>query len=200
MNHRSELINYLVQKNSFKRYLEIGVSFGECINSINIETKDGVDPMPACSAVNYPMTSDEFFKTIPTTQKYDIIFIDGWHQYEQVVKDVNNSLAHLSSGGVILLHDCNPATEEVASRLPNGKAWTGDVWKAIAYFRSTNSKISVHVVDTDYGVGIIKKGTQKLYDSPMQLDTLLDQDYSLLANNRKLLLNLISTDEFLQIY
>lgn len=200
MNHRSELINYLVQKNNFSRYLEIGVSFGECIDLIDIEIKDGVDPAPNCVAVNYPMTSDDFFKLIPSTQKYDIIFIDGWHQYDQVIKDVNNSLEHLSENGIILLHDCNPESERLASREPNGGAWTGDVWKAILHFRSTSPKISVHVVDTDYGVGIIKKGTQKLYTNPVQLDNLLECEYSFLANDRKSLLNLISTDEFIQIF
>jgi hypothetical protein len=200
MNHRSELINYLVQKNNFKRYLEIGISFGECINLIDIETKDGVDPAPNCSAVNYPITSDEFFKSIPTTQKYDIIFIDGWHQFDQVIKDVNNSLEHLSENGIILLHDCNPESEGLASREPNGGAWTGDVWKAILHFRSSDPKLSVHVVDTDYGVGIIKKGTQKLYNNPVQLDDLLECEYSFLADDRKSLLNLISTDEFIQIF
>ena len=200
MNHRSELINYLIQKYGYKKYLEIGVSFGECIDLISIDTKDGVDPMPTSSAVNYAMTSDEFFETTPSTQKYDIIFIDGWHQFEQVIKDVKNSLARLTDKGTILLHDCNPATEELASRLPNGGAWTGDVWKAIAYFRQTDPNISVHVVDTDYGVGVIRRGTQKLYSNSVQAEDLLECPYSFLANDRKELLNLISTEEFIQLY
>jgi hypothetical protein len=200
MKHRSDLINYLIQKNNFKRYLELGVSFGECIDLIDIEIKDGVDPMPNSDAVNYAMTSDEFFEQIPSTQKYDIIFIDGWHQFEQVIKDVNNSLDHLSESGIILLHDCNPESEELASRNPNGGAWTGDVWKAILHFRSSNSKINVNVVDTDYGVGIVTKGTQKLYSKPVKFDDLLECEYSVLANDRKNLLNLISVDEFTQLY
>ena len=53
------------------------------------------------------MTSDEFFSQNKET--FDLIFIDGLHIHEQVLKDIDNSLNVLNENGVILLHDCLPA-------------------------------------------------------------------------------------------
>ncbi|HEX4839282.1 MAG TPA: hypothetical protein VFU89_02430 [Rhabdochlamydiaceae bacterium] len=57
---RTDLINYLIVKNGYKKYLEIGVADGENFRRINAPEKVGVDPSPAASAT-YRMTSDEFF-------------------------------------------------------------------------------------------------------------------------------------------
>ena len=34
------------------------------------------------------MTSDEFFESIPESERFDIVFIDGLHLCDQVWKDV----------------------------------------------------------------------------------------------------------------
>ena len=73
--NRTDVINYLIKKNSYLHYLEIGVrNPNDNFNSILIESKDGVDPAGTC---NYPMTSDLFFNNIPLTKKYDIIFYNS---------------------------------------------------------------------------------------------------------------------------
>ena len=36
---------------------------------------------------------------------FDLIFIDGLHHYEQVKKDINNSLKFLKKGGVCIIDD-----------------------------------------------------------------------------------------------
>ena len=62
--------------------------------------------------IDFVGTSDEYFESIKDTEvKYDIIFIDGLHHNEQVLKDVENSLKHLSEGGSIVCHDCLPSEE-----------------------------------------------------------------------------------------
>ena len=43
-------------------------------------------------------------------KKFDIIFIDGLHHYEQVIVDINNALSVLNDNGHILVHDCLPRT------------------------------------------------------------------------------------------
>ena len=98
---RSEVINFLILKNNYNSYLEIGIR-DPSVNFYKIKCsyKDGVDPAGKC---NYPVTSDEFFDKIDKNKKYDIIFIDGLHVCEQVLKDVNNSLDHLSFNGTITL-------------------------------------------------------------------------------------------------
>ena len=96
--YRFDIINHFIKKYNFKNYLEIGVFNGECIEAIDIFHKDGVDPGVegvVHPKVNYPITSDEFFELIKDEDiKYDIVFIDGLHHSDQVIKDITNSLKH----------------------------------------------------------------------------------------------------------
>ena len=105
------------------------------------------------------MTSDEFFEENQRT--FDLIFIDGLHLAEQVLRDVYNSLAVLNSGGALLLHDCNPVDERAQTRnvdLAEGSTWNGDTWKVIAFLRCQRPELFTRVVDLDYGVGIVIPG------------------------------------------
>ena len=102
--HRSEIIQNIINKKNYESYLEIGCFSNELFNQIKIQNKTGVDPV---SGGNIKATSDEFFKK--NTNKFDIIFIDGLHHYDQVKKDIENSIKFLNERGIILLHDCLPS-------------------------------------------------------------------------------------------
>ena len=54
-------------------------------------------------------TSNKFFKAAKVSLhvKFDFIFIDGAHNYEQVKKDIKNAKRHLNEGGLIACHDYN---------------------------------------------------------------------------------------------
>lgn len=194
---RTELINHLIKKYKFKSFLEIGVRNPKKGNFCKVKCKKkiGVDPDPIIKMNEiYVGTSDEYFKNLNNDEKFDIIFIDGLHLEEQVDKDIKNSLNHLSKNGFILLHDCNPPTEfhQRKEYCVNGRypSWNGTVWRSIAKLRMNNKRLKIHVVDTDWGVGVIKPGKQKIFKTDQDLT------YKLLEDNRKELLNLISTDEF----
>ena len=119
--------------------------------SLKLSNKYGVDPV---SGGNFKMTSDEFFLRNPNI-KFDTIFIDGLHHYEQVQKDVINSIRHLNKNGIILLHDMLPrnSLEEFVPRKQHD--WTGDVWKvAVELMNSLNCKFKI--VNIDMGIGILK--------------------------------------------
>ena len=190
---RTEIINGLILKYGYKSYLEIGVNTpaqpGYNWVGIEIELKHGVDPNVDTT---YRMTSDEFFEN-KITQKYDIIFIDGLHIFEQVYRDIVNSIENLTDNGIIVVHDCNPVTEITQRRERASDAWHGDVWKSIVKLRLENPDLDICTVDTDEGCGIIKKGTQTLLT--VSEDTNV-YEYEFLANNRKEALNLISVDDF----
>lgn len=51
----------------------------------------------------YKNTSDEFFTN--NREKYDVIYIDGWHEAPQVYKDICNSWNCLNIGGIIICDD-----------------------------------------------------------------------------------------------
>ena len=134
---RTDIINYLNKKHSYKTYLEIGVhNPKENFNKIKIKHKDGVDPKwkrNPRTGNKYEMESDQFFKEIKENKKYDLIFIDGLHTYEQTKKDIQNSLKHLSEEGTIIIHDCNPKTEwhqRGIEDFHDGEEWNGTTWKA----------------------------------------------------------------------
>jgi hypothetical protein len=189
---RTDIINHLIKKNNYKRYLEIGVrNPDENLNKITVEHKDGVDPAGNC---NYPIPSDDFFNQLDIDVKYDIIFIDGLHLDYQVEQDITNSLKHLNQGGTIVMHDCSPIKEEhQVEEYVVGKTWNGTTWKAYVKFRMTDENLSMCVVDTDHGVGIINKGKQTLYPKSDVLN------FKLLDENRKEILNLITPEKFLNL-
>jgi hypothetical protein len=200
---RWDVINFLAEKINAKNYLEIGVNDGSCIRKINIPNKDGVDPQPGAEVggcivpeINYEMTSDDFFNN-HAEKKYDIIFIDGLHHSDQVDKDIENSLRFLQNDGFIILHDCNPPTYEIQLVPRQTAIWNGDVWKSIVKLRCQRPDLDVSVIDTDWGLGVVKKGSQKIYNKS-SLETCLTWEY--FDENREELLNLISVDDFFLKY
>lgn len=223
---RRDLINYLVTTYNFSRYLEIGVRDPKStFNNIDIQYKDGVDPEPLGPEINYPTTSDEFFNNIKDRydMMYDVVFVDGLHLAHQSYRDVNNSLVHLNPNGIIVMHDCNPPYEsrqrenqfvtvdeklikyitgpvKIGDRVP--LPWNGTVWKAWAMLRCQRSDLEMYVVDTDEGLGVIRRGKQKCFPH-WEKDNKKFNDifqYSYLKEHRKELLNLITVKEFTEIF
>jgi hypothetical protein len=192
---RTEIINSLIQKYNYKSYLEIGVNTplqpGYNWIGIKIQTKHGVDPNVETT---FQMTSDEFFEK-HIAQKYDIIFVDGLHIFEQVYKDIINSLKYLNDNGTIIVHDCNPMDEITQRRVRASDAWHGDVWKAILKLRIEEKNLEVFTVNTDEGCGIIRKGSQELLVVDKDINI---YDFSYLERNRENVLNLISITSFKQ--
>ena len=191
---RTDIINALIQKYEYKSYLEVGTQDPTSnFDKINTENKVSVDPFPR-GEVTFVGTSDEYFESISDDVKFDIIFIDGLHHNDQVLKDIENSLNHLSDNGTIVCHDCLPTTEDMQSRDDNGGAWTGDVWKAIAELRVERIDLDIKVVDTDYGCGIIRRGTNIPYHPLIENY----KTYSYYSINVSTMMNVISTEKFIQ--
>ena len=155
---RSEIIQKAIDTKKYRSYLEIGCDNDQNFNKIKIHEKYGVDPI---SGGNIRKTSDEFFSQ--NKKSFDCIFIDGLHEYEQVKKDIINSLEYLNDGGVIFVHDCLPRSyfEQAVPRSQH--VWTGDVWKSIVEFRGYNY-LDISVGKLDMGLGIIlkRKNSNKL--------------------------------------
>jgi hypothetical protein len=128
--YRWDLIKYLINKYKYTEYLEIGCNEDLLFSKVEIKDKTGVDP--ACGG-NVRKTSDDFFKM--NKKKFDIVFIDGLHVYEQVKKDILNSVNCLKENGIILVHDCMPDSISKQAVPRYKKLWNGDVWKAIVDLR-----------------------------------------------------------------
>lgn len=190
IKHRWEFINEMIIRNGYKRYLEIGLDMGMCFRAISCDEKISVDPAEgnyAHANPTYKMTSDMFFDSVaPTLPKFDIIFIDGLHHSDQVDKDIKNSLNHINGSGLIVIHDCNPMTEEAQVVPRRSIVWNGDVWKSIVRYRDTG-KWNTFVLDTDTGLGVIQVGYKKQYNIKLPENW---ESFEVLDENRKEFLGL----------
>lgn len=149
--NRITIIQNIIDRNKFNSYLEIGCYNDDCFSKINVTKKVGVDPLVGG---NVRMSSDDFFNI--NKEKFDCIFIDGLHTYEQVKKDINNSLKYVNDNGVILVHDCLPESifEQAVPR--SKRRFKGDTWKAIVEMR-TRKNIDTYTCVVDEGLGVILK-------------------------------------------
>ena len=150
--YRWNLIQLIIDKYNFKDYLEIGCDKNQSFSKIIVNNKVGVDPI---SGGTIRSTSDDFFlKNL--NNNYDVIFIDGLHYYEQVLKDIKNSLKILNIDGFILVHDCLPRTLAHQAVPRYRGSWNGDVWKSIVELRN-DIDLDVITCEIDFGVAIIRK-------------------------------------------
>ena len=209
---KTDIINYFVSNYGYNAYLEIGLDTGKEYQAIQCPIKESVDPFiiedhtqfdlhiqqdlpeEIKKLLTYRMTSDEFFAK--NEKKYDIILIDGLHEQQQVIRDILNSLESLTDNGVIIVHDCLPISE-MMQRVPRETgSWTGNVWKGVAEL--IRRGLVMHTVNTDYGVGIIrKKDNSKKIRKPAKPSELTWTDFQ---NNKNELLNIISVEEFYERY
>jgi hypothetical protein len=130
-----------------KRYLEIGIFRCGTLSRVRSRLKVGVDPMPRVTfeemsmlmqgdyalgewTIIVPQASDEFFRGYEKSVPFDVVYVDGLHEYSQAMRDIRNGMDVLGDGGTLLLHDVIPTSEQMA--LDQGVGgdwqWTGDVW------------------------------------------------------------------------
>lgn len=236
---RSDVIQAILDTIDGKRYLEIGVFKRGNFDKIIAEQKIGVDPIciipikflsklsrwfPSIGSCYrllrrrkgeqyFQMTSSRFFENNAGWLSFnpiDMCFIDGLHTYAQSLDDVVNCLKHLSSSGVIVMHDCCPASavmalpansldEVMKMNLPGWIGeWSGDVWKTIVYLRSHRHDLRVFVLNIDSGIGIIMRGEPEnmLTYSKEEIDRMTYND---LDGARAKLLNL-KEPQYLNIF
>ena len=190
--YRWDLIDYLIKKNNYKNYLEIGCDQDQLFSKINIENKIGVDPY---SGGNIRKTSDQFF--LENKKKFDVVFIDGLHEYKQVKNDILNSVNCLNENGIILVHDCMPDSLGKQAVPRYKMQWNGDVWKAIVDLRQ-NDNLEIYTCEIDQGIGVIKN---KINSQPLKISKPINKikfkDY---YNNYKTYMRVINLDQFKKIF
>jgi len=134
-----------------RTYLEIGVAKGETFLHVDVPERTGVDPrfqvdVSTATGENttyVEMTSDAYFSQLPRDVLFDLVFVDGFHTFEQTYRDLCNVLDHTSARSVILIDDTLPVdvysampdqAKALANRARTGddsRAWHGDVYKVV---------------------------------------------------------------------
>jgi hypothetical protein len=149
--NRIAVINLICAGQGCDDYLEIGCRANECFDAVIARRKIGVDPERGGT---HRLTSDQFFLECGD-KKFDIIFIDGDHTYEQARRDVINSLRHISVGGWIVLHDMFPRNWLEEHGPPVSVVHLGDVWK-LGFELARSPDIDFKILKIDLGVGVLQ--------------------------------------------
>ena len=132
--NRIAIVNLLLARRPDGNYLEIGCAGNGMFDSVIAKHKIGVDPEIGGTI---RLTSDEFFRHDDGT-RYDVIFIDGLHIYEQVRRDVINALSRLTKDGWIALHDMLP------------RDWLEE------HIPRISADIDFRIIKVDMGVGVLR--------------------------------------------
>ena len=153
MTPSARRINALARSLQARRYLEIGVAQGETFRDVAIAERTAVDPRFQFSTAGLtdertrfcPQTSDAFFAAEPHLPAYDVVFIDGLHEFGQVARDFGNAILRTHRHSVIILDDTVPNSvystiqdEDAARRHKKiagieDPAWHGDVFRIVFY-------------------------------------------------------------------
>jgi hypothetical protein len=142
-----------------------------------------------------------FFKMNQDT--FDIIFIDGLHEANQVFRDVQNSLKYLNPNGTIVMHDCSPRgykNSAIYPMLDTMIPWCGDTWKAVVALRMMK-EIEIIVIDIDFGVGVIRRRPnlhplEEKWQKYLSVNPISMLDYNHFIHHKEELLRLVSLQEF----
>jgi hypothetical protein len=142
--------------------------------------------------------------------RYDIILVDGWHEYKTTIRDIKLALKLMKKGGVVIVHDCLPIHKSLATPRYKGNYWLGVAYKAyIDFVIEHHNHIDYYTIDTDCGCGLIREkdpiyGLSDNLGDPIfyewrNIGNNFNSAFRFFEKNSKKLLNLITIDEFKQI-
>jgi len=192
--NRIAFLNKAISKYSFNtiKYLEIGVDKNAVFNSIPIpiDNKIGVDPIQGGT---HRMTAHDFFKK--NFDKFDVIFIDGDHNYEQVRQDLIECLKILNTNGIIFLHDVLPRSELEQIIPQKIDIWTGDVWKLILELIENSKTLEIYIANIDHGVCMIKPKDNVIFGNAINYKNLKYEDFLERLYKKA---NILESEEFIK--
>ena len=214
---KADIINLLVEKNGFSNYLELcslttGLRFAEIDRS----------RLKRCHRIIYncPKTFDDGLeitwrlsgkslepivpKLLRAGRRYDLVLVDSFHTYACSARDLAFALSIVSETGIIVMHDASPPTLGATAPDFIEGPWAGQSYAAYIDFVLMHPELSAYVVDTDWGVAIIKArrservaGREALAAAWRALPALPEERFAFFAGNRQALLDLVSTEDFL---
>ena len=188
MLSRSDVISRFLELFDNPTYLEIGVNKGETFHSLGNCQKVGVDPAFLFDANAYQgnpdiglyqISSDEFFGRLPAgKERFDVIYLDGLHTFEQTLRDFLNASELLRQNGVIIIDDVLPNSfdaslpdfaqvarlRELSSQTGTlwsfDGSWMGDVFKLPLFIESFLQQFSYATVGDNHGQAVVWRQTR----------------------------------------
>lgn len=166
-------ITKLKELTGARSYLEVGVSEGRTFNALSFKRKVAVDPcfrfdtrqFSSDSVLFFSQTSDEYFRQNAHGERFDIIFLDGLHTYDQTFKDLASALMHSHERTVFIVDDVQPIDSYSSMRRQDfayysrrietvggldsslaGHQWHGDVYRIIPLIRLFMPKLEYSTI------------------------------------------------------
>jgi hypothetical protein len=142
-----------------RTYLEVGTESGYSLalagcDAIAVDPQFQLKASPTANRRRtffFQMPSDTFFATENVREllgrPLDMVFLDGMHRFEFLLRDLIGAEAACHSRSLILLHDCVPLNPEMALRKHRPISWTGDVWKLLPILKKYRPDLRLHVFD-----------------------------------------------------
>jgi hypothetical protein len=217
-----DIINWLGRHYGYKTYLEVatpttGLQFARIdtttyplaerlLYRAPADFEDGLRIDYRCEADD---SSELFMRLRRAGKTYDVVFVDAFHTYECARRDLENAVHLLSSRGTLVVHDCNPVRREFVHPTMQPGVWCGLTYAAFLDFVYRREDLEFCVVDTDYGVAVVRRqgafGPARSGGTPTQ-EALLKHDVLALARHldwdffdahRRRLLRLVSVAKFI---
>lgn len=194
-------VNRLLSITGRRAYLEIGVHEGRTLESVRATLRVGVDPDPRFDVESLPrgiafrpVPSDDFFMSVTQDIEYNLVFVDGLHEFRQTYRDLVSALNRLSRGGCILIDDVVPLDEvaglpsedaynqAIAERNLTAGAWMGDVWRVVLALDAAHSSAldwrTISDTKGRYQTLVWKRPGHSVQVDERACDSVAEMDYS----------------------
>lgn len=206
---RSDVLNNILSLYDKPHYLEIGVDAGETFRAVKAYRKHGVDPdfkfdiedpeFKTNGVEFFSLQSDDFFRR-EDRLKYHVAFIDGLHEFGQVLRDLLNVLPRMKKNGVIVIDDVIPCHYQASLptlekmliyRSATGSSdmsWMGDVYKLLFFIRDYLPSYAYSTALEGHGQTMMWVGERLPEDAAPQnlrLDDIESVDYFTTVTNRE---------------
>lgn len=150
MSAHTPIIKSIIEGCGYKSYLELGVYDGQnflqcsatCDFAVAVDrTLPNILRTQTDNRRSFQCTTEDFFTSqigslYSEHQKFDAIFIDACHDYQFVLKDLEESFGCLTEYGTIFLHDTSPAEERLLD-----PGYCGDAWRIHANLKNIGTAV-----------------------------------------------------------
>jgi hypothetical protein len=180
-----EVLEWLHQELRPATYVEIGVFEGDSLRLATPPTRAlGIDSSPQLKGAWRTetrlvcLTSSQFFarhtlKDFFGEDQFALAFIDGLHEFQQVIEDLSNLERFSGPDSLIAVHDTIPLDEKTAEPSRRTQFHTGDVWKVIPFLKECRPDLDVTTVRTGpSGLTLIRRLKRAEAGSKVEPDTL----------------------------
>jgi hypothetical protein len=219
---KAGLINRIAHCRGYRSYLEIcsltaGNRYGEIDQSILTHCSrlmywkpDGHTDGMRIDFASSGLDTTECIREIRARQlHFEIILVDPWHAYDTSIRDLRDALSLLEPRGTIVVHDCLPPSEELASPVYRVGEWCGLTYKAYLDFVIARPEVEYRTVDIDYGCGVIRSRpplaqsrASDEYDALLAQWKAIDDDfgasYRFMQEHKATLCRLQSVEDFMR--